>query len=252
MKILVSQDYQSLSQKACGFIEEEVNRNPASVLGLATGSTPLQTYHEMAEGHKTRAVDYHNISTINLDEYVGLGESDPQSYHFFMKEHLFDKVNINQARTYIPNGLADDLEEECSRYEQLIDQIGPPDLQILGIGQNGHIGFNEPRTSFKSETHIIKLAESTRKANARFFKSLEDVPKSAITMGIQSILKSKKILLLASGENKAEAIRSLLEDPPSDDVPASALCFHKNVTLLVDKEAYKKVEYLRGDELNHD
>ncbi|MGP4067095.1 glucosamine-6-phosphate deaminase [Halobacillus sp. B29] len=248
MKIWVSQDYQSLSQKACGVIEDEVTRNPAAVLGLATGSTPLQTYHEMVEGYKRRSVDYRHISTINLDEYVGLGEKDPQSYHFFMKKHLFDKININPARTYIPNGLAEDLEDECRRYEQLIDQIGPPDLQILGIGENGHIGFNEPHTSFKSETHMIKLAESTRKANARFFESLENVPRKAITMGIQSILKSKKILLLASGENKAEAISSLLKEPPSEDMPASALCYHEDVTLLVDKEAYKKVEYLRGDE----
>ncbi|MFC7062114.1 glucosamine-6-phosphate deaminase [Halobacillus seohaensis] len=241
MKIIVMKDYQELSEKVCELIEKQVNDQPKSVLGLATGGSPLGTYKELIKGYKKRAVDYQQVTTMNLDEYIGLDKSDPQSYHFFMRQHLFDEININPDRTYIPNGKANNQDKECERYERLIEEVGPPDLQLLGIGQNGHIGFNEPGTSFTSETHIIELAESTRKANARFFDSLEDVPKQAITMGIRSILKSEKVILIASGERKAAAIKSLLEDEPSENMPASALKNHKNVTLIVDEEAYMKV-----------
>ncbi|MCP3032535.1 glucosamine-6-phosphate deaminase [Halobacillus sp. A1] len=240
MNIIITKDNQELSEKACGIIEKQVNDKPDSVLGLATGGSPLGTYKQLINGCQERSVNYENVSTLNLDEYIGLDKNDPQSYHFFMKKHLFDHINIRPENTYIPNGKAVNLGDECERYEQLIDDIGPPDLQLLGIGQNGHIGFNEPGTSFQSETHIIELEESTRRANARFFDSLDKVPKQAITMGIQSILKSEKIVIIASGERKADAIRSLLEDEPDENMPASALRAHKHVTLIVDEAAYQK------------
>ncbi|WP_431803737.1 glucosamine-6-phosphate deaminase [Halobacillus andaensis] len=241
MKIIITKDNQELSEKACELIEQQVSEKPDSVLGLATGSSPLGTYKELIKGYNNRGVNYEDVKTLNLDEYIGLDKNDSQSYHFFMRQHLFDHININSDHTFIPNGKAADLEKECQDYEQLIEDIGPPDLQLLGVGQNGHIGFNEPGTPFDSETHIIHLEESTRQANARFFDSLEDVPKQAVTMGIQSILKSRKIVVIASGERKADAIRRLLEDQPSEDMPASALTYHKHVTLIVDEEAYKKV-----------
>ncbi|UOQ91730.1 glucosamine-6-phosphate deaminase [Halobacillus shinanisalinarum] len=239
MKVIVTKDYNDLSKKACEYIESQVNRKPDSVLGLATGGTPLGTYRELIEGYRSRSVNYHQAYSLNLDEYVGLDKSHPQSYHFFMSNHLFDSINIDPDHTFIPNGKTNDLVHECERYERLIEEIGPPDLQLLGIGQNGHIGFNEPGTPFGRETHLIDLAESTRKANARFFPSIDDVPKQAITMGIKSILKSKKIVLLASGEEKAEAIKCLLEDEPNEGFPASALKDHDDVTLIVDEQAYK-------------
>ncbi|RWZ60620.1 glucosamine-6-phosphate deaminase [Halobacillus fulvus] len=247
MKIIVTKDYESLSLRACQLIEEEVERRPDAVLGLATGSTPLGTYKQMIRSYKHGRTDYQHVTTFNLDEYVGLTGDHPQSYRFFMEEQLFKYLNVPSNHTYIPNGTADDMEEECERYERLIDEIGPPDLQLLGIGQNGHIGFNEPGTPFDSETHLIKLAESTRKANARFFDTLEDVPTRAITMGIRSILKSKRILLLASGERKAEAIYRLLNEVVDEKFPASSLNRHADVTLIVDEKAYHKVEETGGN-----
>ncbi|GGF29361.1 glucosamine-6-phosphate deaminase 1 [Halobacillus andaensis] len=241
MKVIITHNNQELSEKACELIEQQVKEKPDSVLGLATGGSPLGTYNEMIKGCNHRSVDYEHVKALNLDEYIGLDKNDPQSYHFFMRKHLFDHININPDHTYIPNGKAKDLQEECEQYEQFIEDIGPPDLQLLGIGQNGHIGFNEPGTPFDRETHIIQLEESTRQANARFFESIDDVPKQAITMGIQSILKSKKIVVIASGERKADAIQRLLEEEPSENLPASALRNHKNVTLIVDEEAYQKV-----------
>ncbi|MCP3027841.1 glucosamine-6-phosphate deaminase [Halobacillus sp. A5] len=240
MNIIITKDYQELSEKACELIEQQVSKKPDSVLGLATGGSPLGTYQEMIKGFSSRGVNYEKVRTLNLDEYIGLDKNDSQSYHFFMKSHLFDYINVNADNTYIPNGKAPDLDTECELYEKLIEDIGPPDLQLLGVGQNGHIGFNEPGTSFESETHIIDLEESTRQANARFFDSLEDVPKQAVTMGIRSILKSKRIVVIASGERKAEAIRQMLKEEPNENMPASALKHHKHVTLIVDEKAYKK------------
>ncbi|MFD2923269.1 glucosamine-6-phosphate deaminase [Halobacillus naozhouensis] len=242
MNIIVTKDYKELSKKACEYIEEQVKGKPNSVLGLATGSTPLGTYQELEEGYRSGSADYQDVYSLNLDEYVGLDKIDPQSYHFFMNKHLFHSINIDPDHTYIPNGKASDLAYECERYEQLIEEIGPPDLQLLGIGQNGHIGFNEPGTSFDSETHIIDLSASTREANARFFNSIEEVPHQAVTMGIKSILKSKKIVLLASGEEKAEAIKRLLRGEQDESFPASALNKHDHVTLIVDEPAYKQAK----------
>lgn len=239
MNIIVTENYKELSIRACRLVEEQVTHSPTSVLGLATGDTPLGTYKEMIKGYKKGKVNYQGVRTINLDEYVGLSSDHPQSYRTFMNKQLFRHINIKNKNTFIPNGQADDLEQECLRYETIIEQIGPPDLQLLGIGENGHIGFNEPGIPFNSETHIVELTNSTRQANARFFPSIEDVPKRAITMGIHSILKSKQILLLASGKRKGEAILRLLENEIDENFPASSLKEHPNVTLIVDKEAYE-------------
>ncbi len=250
MKVIVADNYEQLSAMAAEVIEDQVNMKSGSVIGLATGGTPLGTYKHLIKGFRERSVDYSQVSTFNLDEYVGLDENHPKSYHQFMQQNLFNHLNINQSRTYIPNGNAESLDEECLLYEQLIEEIGPPDLQLLGIGENGHIGFNEPGSSFQGITHIEQLDESTREANARFFNSVEEVPLEAITMGIGSILKSNAILLLASGEHKSKAISRLLEGEADEQFPASALLEHPNVTLVVDRAAYQLAEADEG-ERNH-
>ncbi|MCR8848178.1 glucosamine-6-phosphate deaminase [Rossellomorea sp. SC111] len=237
MNVVSVKDYQELSEYTCNEIERVVRSTPHSVLGLATGGTPLGTYREMINGFKERNVDYRHVTTFNLDEYIGLGRDHPQSYYTYMMNNLFKHINVSPENIHIPNGSAEEMDSECLRYERLIEEIGPPDLQILGIGSNGHIGFNEPGTSITSETHIVELAESTRKANARYFSSLDEVPQHAITMGIQSILKSKRILLLASGSHKAKAVKTLLECLPDEQFPASVLKGHGDVTLVVDESA---------------
>jgi glucosamine-6-phosphate deaminase len=241
MNIIKVANYQGLSEKAGMLIAEKIRANPSMTLGLATGSTPLGVYQYLIREHKENGTTYQNIKTVNLDEYIGIRADDPNSYHLFMEKNLFNHLDINHKNTYIPNGSAVDLDEECIRYEQLIKK-GGIDLQILGIGQNGHIGFNEPGTSFQSRTHIVTLAENTRQANSRFFKTIEDVPTHALTMGIASILDSKEIFLMASGIKKAEAISRLLTGDISEDFPASALQMHDNVTVIADGEALKFFE----------
>ncbi|WP_394219865.1 glucosamine-6-phosphate deaminase [Halobacillus trueperi] len=242
MNIIVARDYKQLSQTASQMIEDQITKKPDAVLGLATGGTPLGTYKELINSYKEGRADYRLLSTINLDEYVGLNPEHHQSYRYFMDQNFFQFINIDAKNTYIPYGKAEGLEQECRRYEEVIDTIGPPDLQLLGIGENGHIGFNEPGTSFDSETHIVNLTDSTREANARFFESMEDVPTKAITMGIRSILKSQTIILLASGERKADAIYELIHGDPDEQFPASSLKNHDDLTLIVDEDAYKKVQ----------
>lgn len=238
MNLLVNDDYTSMSRQAAAMIEAQIRTNPKTVLGLATGSTPLGLYESMIEGYKNREISYKEVQTLNLDEYVGLDPEHPQSYHYFMKKHLFSHIDLPAAQTHIPNGTASSLQEECSRYEQLITEIGPADIQVLGIGENGHIGFNEPGSDFSGTTQVIQLDPSTRKANARFFNSQKEVPTHAITMGVQSILKSKRILLLASGENKAWAVEKLMSGTIDEHFPASALHQHPDVTLVIDRQAY--------------
>ncbi|WP_226577465.1 glucosamine-6-phosphate deaminase [Halobacillus litoralis] len=240
MNIIVVKDYKELSERACSIIENQIEMRAASVLGLATGSTPLGTYQELIQGYEEGRTDYSRVSTFNLDEYIGLSPDHPQSYRYFMNQKLFSHINISDENTYIPDGKAEDLQKECIRYERLVEEIGPPDLQLLGIGENGHIGFNEPGTSFESETHIVQLTDSTREANARFFSSMEDVPTQAVTMGIRSILKSRRILLLASGERKATAIKQFIESERTEQFPASSLKDHQDMTLIVDQAAYQK------------
>lgn len=242
MKVEVVENYDEMSSRAADIVEAQVLRNPRSVLGLATGSTPLGLYRKLAEGVLQRQISYKQVKTINLDEYRGLNRSHPNSYHKFMNDHLFDHLDIDMRHTYLPDGQASSVEEECRRYEALIDRLGPIHLQILGLGTNGHIGFNEPGTPEDSLTHCVELDESTRNNNARFFSSLEEVPTHAITMGIASILKSDKILLLASGQKKGEAVKRLLQKQASVDFPASFLWKHDDVTLIVDRDAYQLVE----------
>ncbi|MCM3767277.1 glucosamine-6-phosphate deaminase [Neobacillus niacini] len=237
MKLIEVKDYAEMSQKAAAYIIEKVRQNPRMNLGLATGGTPIGTYQALIKDHQKNGTTYQNITTFNLDEYIGLSGSHPNSYRYFMNENLFSQIDIEKANTHIPHGDADDLAAECARYEQLISGHGGIDLQILGIGSNGHIGFNEPGTSFDSTTHIVDLASSTIEANARFFERIEDVPTKAITMGISSIMKSKEILLLVSGESKKQALDQLLNGEITEHFPASVLKKHPNVTIIADKIA---------------
>lgn len=241
MKLIRVENYEEMSKKAAQLVEQQVQDNDHSVLGLATGSTPLGLYEKLIEGVKERGISYQHVHTVNLDEYRGLAGTHPNSYHYFMNEKLFRHIDINLENTHIPNGKAMPVEEECKRYEALVNEIGPPDLQILGMGMNGHIGFNEPGTPEDSVTHCVLLEPSTRSSNARFFSDRDEVPTHAITMGIQSILKSKEILVLASGKNKAQAVKRLLERRIGENFPASFLWKHDHVTLIVDKEAYSLV-----------
>nr|WP_263324879.1 glucosamine-6-phosphate deaminase [Neobacillus sp. Marseille-Q6967] len=241
MKIIRTENYLEMSVTAGRLLAEKIRSNPSMTLGLATGSTPKGLYEYLIQDHRDNGTSYQQIQSVNLDEYVGLPAQDPNSYHYFMWKNLFDHIDIAGESTHIPNGAAEDLEQECTRYDQLIKEIGGVDLQILGIGQNGHIGFNEPGTPFSSRTHIVTLAENTREANSRFFNSMEEVPKHAITMGITSILESKEIFLLASGEQKAEALSKLLNGEISEAFPASALKQHQNVTIIADKNALKYI-----------
>ncbi|PWA10079.1 glucosamine-6-phosphate deaminase [Pueribacillus theae] len=241
MNVIQVDTYEELSKKAAEIIINKVKQNPSAKLGLATGSTPVGSYKLMIEDHKRNGTSYEDIITVNLDEYVGLNADHPSSYRFFMDEQLFDSININKKNTHVPNGTAEDLKAECKKYEAMIDELGGLDLQLLGIGQNGHIGFNEPGTPFNSVTHVVDLTPNTRDVNSRFFSSIEEVPTKAITMGIASILKSKEILLLISGEAKAEALHKLLHGNIDESFPASALKNHPNFTVIFDKAALKGV-----------
>lgn len=241
MKLIRTENYAEMSLEAGKIIVEKIRTNPSLTLGLATGSTPKGLYDYLIQDHEKNGTTYKQVKSVNLDEYIGLPAQDPNSYHYFMRQNLFNHLDISEDHTHIPNGSAHDLEQECLRYEHLIRELGGVDLQILGIGQNGHIGFNEPGTSFSSRTHIVTLAENTREANSRFFNSLEEVPTHAITMGIASILGSKEILLLVSGENKAEALLKFMNGEISEDFPASALKHHENVTVIADRDALKYI-----------
>ena len=238
MKLIRVENYDEMSSRAAQLVEQQMLENSHSVLGLATGSTPLGLYEKLIEGVRERGISYRHVQTVNLDEYCGLSGDHPNSYRHFMNEKLFQYIDIAPENTHIPNGKALPVEAECRRYEALIDEIGPPHLQILGMGTNGHIGFNEPGTSETSQTHCVQLEASTRNNNARFFSDRDRVPTHAITMGIQSILKSERILLLASGKKKAQAVKRFLDGRVSKDFPASFLWKHNHVTLIVDRDAY--------------
>lgn len=238
MKLIKAKDYQDMSRKAADFIIEKVRQNPSMTLGLATGGTPVGTYENLVKDHRDNHTSYQNISTFNLDEYIGLAGTNPNSYRHYMNEQLFNHIDVQQQKTHVPTGDAEDLKGECAQYERLIQEHGGIDLQLLGIGNNGHIGFNEPGTSFDSRTHIIDLKKSTVEANARYFDGNMDlVPKQAITMGIASIMESKEILLLVSGENKKEALNQLLNGEISENFPASVLKNHPYVTIIADEAA---------------
>ena len=239
MNLFTFNSDEDLAQSGANLIASLLQSRPKAVLGLATGSSPVGVYAKLADMHRKGLVSFAKAASFNLDEYVGLPADHEQSYRSFMNEHLFRHVDIDPARTFIPNGNAPDLDAECARYDRLLEDEGPIDLQILGIGSNGHIGFNEPDSSLNSGTHAVDLLEETRVANARFFPSLDDVPKQALTMGISGILKARQIVLLVRGEEKAEALRNAVKGPITTRCPASLLQSHPNVVVLLDAGAGK-------------
>ena len=237
MKIISAKDYQALSRAAANIISAQVILKPSCVLGLATGSSPVGTYQQLIEWYKKGDLDFSQVRTVNLDEYAGLSGDNDQSYRYFMNHNLFDHININKENTSVPCGTAEDLQAECERYEQLVEQTGGVDIQLLGIGNNGHIAFNEPCEEFPEKTHVVDLTQNTIEANARFFESMDQVPKKALTMGIGTIMKAKKIVLLANGPKKAQTIHDTVYGPITPKVPASVLRLHPDVTIFVDEEA---------------
>ncbi len=237
MRIYQTKDYQEMSRKAANIIFAQIVSKPDAVLGLATGSTPIGTYQNLVKWYQSGDLDFSQIRSVNLDEYKGLAADNDQSYAYFMRTNLFSHVNINPANTNIPNGLETDIEMECSRYNNVIHALGGIDLQLLGLGGNGHIGFNEPDDFFEKGTHCVKLTEDTIKANARFFSSMDEVPQYAYSMGIQNIMEARKILLIASGASKAEALYKSLCGPITPAVPASILQLHPHVSIVADEEA---------------
>lgn len=234
MKVIIAKDYEEMSKKAFEVMREVVKGNPRAVLGLATGSTPIGLYKNMIEDHKQNGTSYREIRTVNLDEYAGLDYSSDQSYVYFMRSNLFDYIDIDLKNTNIENGKAADRQAECDRYNRLLEDM-QQDIQVLGIGSNGHIAFNEPGTPFGSVTHIVDLAESTIKDNSRMFKSIDEVPRQAFTMGLKNIMNAKKILILANGANKAKAVYGLVKGEVTEAVPASVLQLHPDCTLVCDE-----------------
>lgn len=239
MEIIVVKDYEEMAKKGAEILYHEIKGNPKITLGLATGGTQIGVYNHLSKLHEDRPLDLTALSTFNLDEYIGIAPESENSYHFYMNKYFFQPMSISQEQAYLPNGLAEDIEEECKRYEKLIAHHGGIDIQVLGVGSNGHIGFNEPRTSFHCRTHEVNLTDSTIKANARFFDAEDEVPKKAISMGIETIMEAKKIILFASGRNKAKAINQLLRsDEITVEWPVTILKTHPNVTIVVDEAAY--------------
>ena len=241
MKILVVKDYAEMSRVAADCFAEVIASKPDCVLGLATGDTPIGMYDNLIAKYKEGKLDFSKTRSVNLDEYYPITPDNDQSYRYFMNEHLFNHVNIDKAKTAVPDGTAQDVEASCKAYEEQIDALGGIDIQVLGIGRNGHIGFNEPDAELIPFTHLTALTPSTIEANARFFASEDEVPKHALTMGIQSVFKARKILLLVSGKNKAEAVKAMLTGNIRTTCPASLLCLHPDVTLICDEDAYSLV-----------
>lgn len=240
MRIYEANDYQDMSRKAANILAAQVILKPDCVLGLATGSSPIGTYDQLVEGYNRGDLNFAEVKTVNLDEYIGLDHKNDQSYYYFMHSHLFDRINIDPENTNVPDGMAEDIDAECERYEKLIRSLGGVDIQLLGIGRNGHIGFNEPADAFDKMTHCVDLTESTIEANKRFFASADDVPKQAVSMGIGTIMKAGKILLIASGEDKADAVAKSFFGPVTPEVPASILQLHRDVVVIADTAALSK------------
>ena len=236
MKFIKTKTYDDMSEKAADIIAAQVILKPDCVLGLATGSSPIGTYKRLIEDNKNGKLDFSTVTSVNLDEYVGLDGTNDQSYRYFMDNNLFKHININMEKTYVPNGCAKDLKSEGEAYDKMIKDLGGIDLQLLGIGLDGHIGFNEPDDFFTAPTHEVKLDESTIKANSRFFKNEDEVPKTAITMGMLSIMQAKKILLIANGKQKKEIIDKAFFGPITPLVPASILQLHPDVTVIFAEE----------------
>lgn len=240
MIIYKAEDYKDMSRKAANILSAQVIMKPSCVLGLATGSSPLGTYKQLIEWYNKGDIDFSHVTTINLDEYKGLSPENEQSYRFFMNTNFFDHINIDKKRTFVPDGLEMDSEIATKNYNEIIKNSGGVDLQLLGLGHNGHIGFNEPGEQFERETHCVNLAQTTIEANRRFFESEDQVPKQAYTMGIKSIMQAKKIVLIVSGEDKAEILDRALNDPITPELPASILQLHNDVIVVADKAALSK------------
>ena len=237
MRVYCAADYYHASRVAANIISAQVIMKPDCVLGLATGSTPIGTYEQLIRWYEKGDLDFSQVHSINLDEYRGLSPENDQSYRYFMNTHLFDKINIDKKNTYVPDGLEPDKEKACQDYEEIIHAHGGVDLQILGLGHNGHIGFNEPGSAFEKETHCVTHTETTRQANARFFASMDEVPTEAYTMGIKSIMQAKKIVVIVSGESKKEIVKKAFHGPITPEVPASVLQLHNDVILVGDEAA---------------
>lgn len=242
MRLYRAKDYQDMSRKAANIISAQIIIKPDCVLGLATGSTPIGTYKQLIEWYEKGDLDFSKVSSVNLDEYRGLPREHEQSYYHFMYENLFSKVNIDLSNTNIPNGMEEDHIKECARYNQVINKLGGVDLQLLGLGHNGHVGFNEPGASFEKLTHCVDLTDSTIEANKRFFASYDDVPKQAYTMGIGNIMQAKKILLIVNGEGKAKILRDSLLGEITSSVPASILQLHNDVIVVADDAALSEID----------
>ncbi|RSL32198.1 glucosamine-6-phosphate deaminase [Salibacterium salarium] len=241
MRVIQVKDYQEMSDVAADFLAGQIFHKPHSVLGLATGGTPEGTYKSFIQKARHKELPLSELTTFNLDEYEGLSPEHPNSYHMYMNEHLFQPLELSSTQTYLPKGDAENVEKEARRYEQMIQDHGGIDLQLLGIGENGHIGFNEPGTSFTSRTHVEHLKPTTREANARYFEKKEDVPERAITMGIATIMDSRSIILLASGDRKKQAVKKLVEEVRKEEFPASSLKIHPYVTIIADEAALSAV-----------
>ena len=237
MNLLTFDSEDKLNEAGAGIVASVVQTNPSAVLGLATGGTPVGIYEQLVEAHRRGLVSFGQATTFNLDEYVGLPDGHPESYRAYMERHLFRHVDLSPERTHIPNGGAPDPEEECRRYDALIRQTGQLDLQLLGLGHNGHIGFNEPSHALLSGTHVVELAAETRAANARYFASLDEVPARAITMGVGTILKARMVVLVVKGADKADIVHRALTGPISTDCPASLLQTHPRLVVLLDPAA---------------
>lgn len=240
MIIYQAKDYQDMSRKAANIISAQMIMKPDCVLGLATGSSPIGTYDKLVEAYQNGDLDFSQVTSINLDEYRGLGAEDDQSYRYFMNQHLFDRVNIDKAKTFVPNGLEPDSQKACDDYNGIIAGVGGIDLQLLGLGHNGHIGFNEPGETFAKQTHCVDLTESTIEANKRFFESEDKVPRQAYTMGIKTIMQARKILVIVSGAEKAAILDQVINGPITPLVPASVLQLHHDVTIIADEAALGK------------
>ena len=241
MKIVRAKDYADMSRKAANLISAQVILKPDCVLGLATGSTPIGAYKQLSEWYQKGDVDFSQVSTYNLDEYRGLSHDDPQSYHYFMRDNFFNHINIDINNTHVPDGANPDAAAACAEYDAMVAAAGYPDLQLLGIGNNGHIGFNEPSDSFAKETHCVDLTENTIQANARFFSFIEEVPTQAYTTGIKNIMQARHILLIASGEAKADALYEAVYGPITPHVPASILQLHDEVSVVADEAALSRI-----------
>lgn len=240
MKLIIKENYEEMSLLAADIVKNEIIKNPNLVLGLPTGSTPKGMYRELIRCHKEEDFDLSSVTTFNLDEYVGIGKEHPSSYNYFMCKYFFNEVNIKKENIFIPNGKSEDLESHCKEYDELIEGKGGIDLQILGIGENGHIAFNEPDEGLNITTSVVGLTDLTIESNSRFFDSMDEMPRTAITMGMGSIMKARKILLLANGKRKTEIMRNLIESNTiSTRLPASILLLHPDLTIIMDEEAYK-------------